>query len=63
MSMASGTQARTGGFFGWRVVGAAFVLGFFGWGVAFYGPPVFLSVIRETQGWPLPLISSAVTSR
>jgi hypothetical protein len=28
-------------FYGWRVVGAAFVLAVFGWGVGFYGPPVF----------------------
>ncbi len=60
--MANYSPARMGGFFGWRVVGAAFVLGFFGWGVAFYGPPVFLSVIRETRGWPIPLISTAVTA-
>ena len=43
------------------VVGAAFVLGVFGWGLGFYGPPVFLSVIWETRGWPLVLISTAVT--
>jgi MFS family permease len=48
-------------FYGWRVVGAAFVLAVFGWGMGFYGPPVFLSVLRETKGWPLPLISMAVT--
>ncbi len=51
----------SGSFYGRRVVGAAFVLGIFGWGLGFYGPPVFLSVIRETRGWPLALISSAVT--
>lgn len=55
------TVARTGRFFGWRVVGAAFVLAVFGWGLGFYGPPVFLSVIREARGWPLALISAAVT--
>lgn len=60
--MASYSQTRAGRFYGWRVVGAAFVLGFFGWGVAFYGPPVFLSVIRESRGWPIPLISTAVTA-
>jgi MFS family permease len=53
--------ARTDGFYGWRVVGAAFVLGVFGWGLGFYGPPVFLSVIGEATGWPLALISAAVT--
>jgi hypothetical protein len=55
------TVARAGSFFGWRVVGAAFVLAVFGWGMGFYGPPVFLSVIRETRGWSLALISAAVT--
>ena len=34
-------------FYGWRVVYASFVLAFFGWGLGFFGPPVFLSVIRE----------------
>jgi hypothetical protein len=48
-------------FYGWRVVGAAFVLAVFGWGFGFYGPPVFLSVIRETRGWSIALISAAVT--
>jgi Major Facilitator Superfamily len=48
-------------FFGWRVVGAAFVLAVFGWGVGFYGPPVFLGVIHEARGWPLALVSTAVT--
>ena len=48
-------------FYGWRVVSAAFVLAVFGWGMGFYGPPVFLSVLHGTRGWPLPLISTAVT--
>jgi MFS family permease len=49
-------------FFGRRVVGAAFVLAVFGWGLGFYGPPVFLHAVRETRGWPLALISAAVTT-
>jgi hypothetical protein len=48
-------------FYGWRVVGAAFVLAVFGWGMGFYGPSVFLSVVREARGWPLAFISTAVT--
>jgi hypothetical protein len=51
----------SGTFYGWRVVGAAFVLAVFGWGMGFYGPPVFLSVIREARGWPLALVSTTVT--
>lgn len=61
VSDTGGTGAKERRFFGWRVVGASFVLGLFGWGVAFYGPPVFLSVLQEARGWPLPLISAAVT--
>jgi MFS family permease len=48
-------------FYGWRVASAAFVLAVFGWGVGFYGPPIFLSVLHETRGWPLALLSTAVT--
>lgn len=55
------TFRREGGFYGWRVVHAAFVLGVFGWGLGFYGPPVFLSVIRDSRGWSLTLISAAIS--
>jgi MFS family permease len=44
-----------------RVVRAAFVLAVFGWGVGFYGPPVFLHAVIERTGWPLPMVSAAVT--
>jgi uncharacterized membrane protein len=50
-----------GTFYGWRVVCAAFVLAVFGWGLGFYGPPVFLRVVCDTRGWPLAIVSSAVT--
>src|ERR1041385_7468230 len=49
------------GFHGWRVVAAAFVLAVFGWGVGFYGPPIYLHAIREARGWSLALLSTAVT--
>lgn len=48
-------------FFGWRVVAGSFVLAVFGWGLGFYGPPVFLGVIAATRGWSLATISAAVT--
>jgi len=53
--------AIQGAFFGWRVVAGAFVLAVFGWGMGFYGPPVFLGVIGTTRGWPLTVISAAIT--
>ena len=55
------TQAREGTFYGWRVVGGAFVLAVFGLGFGFYGPPVFLQAIREAKGWALAVVSTAVT--
>lgn len=48
-------------FFGWRVVGAAFVVAVFGWGIGFYGPPVFLHAVESGRGWPVWLISAAVS--
>ncbi|WP_372623781.1 MFS transporter [Falsiroseomonas sp.] len=49
------------GFFGWRVVAAAFAVAVFGWGFGFYGPPVFLHAVEAGRGWPLWLVSAAVT--
>lgn len=48
-------------FFGWRVTAGAFVLAIFGWGLGFYSLPVFLGVLHETRGWPLGMISGAMT--
>src|SRR5262245_25589707 len=62
--MAEGTMTaltRSEAFYGWRVVVAAFVLAVFGWGVGFYGPPVYLHAVREARGWSLAIVSSAVT--
>jgi MFS family permease len=49
-------------FFGWRVVASAFVLAVFGWGLGFYGPPVYLHAVREARGWSVALVSAAVTA-
>ena len=38
-------------FQGWRIVGAAFVLAVFGWGLGFYGPPIYLQAVRDLRGW------------
>lgn len=59
--MSAGAAERPAAFFGWRVAWAAFAVAVFGWGVGFYGPPVFLHAIREARGWPVWLVSAAVT--
>ncbi|MGJ7488073.1 MFS transporter [Variovorax sp. LT2P21] len=48
-------------FYGNTVVRAAFVVALFGWGVGFYGPPVFLHAVLVRTGWSLTLVSAAVT--
>lgn len=50
-----------GPFHGTTVVRAAFVLALFGWGVGFYGPPIYLHAVVVRTGWPLALVSGAVT--
>jgi hypothetical protein len=55
-------QVKPGAFYGWRVVGAAFIVAIFGWGLGFYGPPVYLHAVRELRGWSLALVSVAVTA-
>ena len=62
MQTAQAAEASSATFYGWRVVGAAFVLAVFGWGVGFYGPPVYLHAVSEARGWSLWLVSSAVTT-
>src|SRR5262245_46631591 len=53
--------AKAGTFYGWRVVAAVFILATFGWGVGFYGPPIYLHAVREARGWSLVTVSTAVT--
>jgi MFS family permease len=54
-------KAQNDLFYGWRIVSATFVLATFGWGLGFYGPPIFLHAVHETRGWSLLLVSTAVT--
>jgi len=59
--LAAPSPDTTDRFFGWHAVTAAFVVAVFGWGLGFYGPPVYLEVVRQSRGWPIALISGAVT--
>jgi MFS family permease len=54
--------ARSEIFFGWKVVMTAFIIAVFAWGVGFYGPSVFLSELHRARGWPVSIISSAITA-
>lgn len=54
--------AGRAGFFGWRVAGAAFVVAIFAYGIGFYGPAVFLQTLHAERGWPVALISTAITA-
>lgn len=48
-------------FFGHTVLRSTFVLAMFGWGLGFYGPPIYMQVVLERTGWPLGLLSGMVT--
>ena len=60
--MVSETAAKTAEtYFGRKVVGAAFLVATFGFGVGFYGPPVFLRTLHAERGWAISTISAAIT--
>src|SRR6516225_7825693 len=49
-------------FFGWKVAWAAFVIAACGAGAGLYGPSVFLPVLHASRGWPVSVISAAITT-
>lgn len=48
-------------FFGRKVVAATFLMAIFGWGIGFYGPPIFMYAVIHRTGWLTALCSAAVT--
>ena len=52
------TAAVPGVFYGWRIVGGAFVILFFTVGIGLYSPPVFLKPLEESFGWSRAGISA-----
>lgn len=62
MMRSSPTRQNTKSFYGWRVVAGAFTLAAFGWGLGFYGPPIYLQAVHETRGWSLALVSTAIST-
>lgn len=59
--MSDSISATRATFYGWHVVAGAFVVAVFGWGLGFYGPPVYLHAVIEARGWSIGLASTAVT--
>jgi MFS family permease len=57
----STSSLRTRIYHGWLVVGAAFLIAFFGFGIGFYGPGIYLVALQERHGWSAAGISFAIT--
>ena len=48
-------------FYGWRIVAACFVIASMAWSLGLFGASVYLHTVSETRGWPIGLISTAIT--
>ncbi|AKK01849.1 membrane protein [Pseudomonas chlororaphis] len=48
-------------FFGKTVLTCTFILAIIGWGIGFYGPPIYMQAVMERTGWPIAQVSMAVT--
>ena len=48
-------------FAGWIVVGVAFLVATFAFGIGFYGVGLYMVVLHDRLGWPVSLISMAIT--
>ncbi|MEJ1224283.1 MFS transporter [Pseudomonas sp. CCNWLW56] len=48
-------------FFGQTVLTCTFILAMIGWGIGFYGPPIYMQAVMDRTGWPIAQVSTAVT--
>src|SRR5436190_16425534 len=48
-------------FYGWNVVGAAFVMALFSFGLGFYGLSVYVATLQRLHGWSASTVSAPVT--
>jgi MFS family permease len=48
-------------FYGWNIVGAAFVMAFFSFGLGFYGVSVYVATLQRLHGWSASTVSAPVT--
>lgn len=56
-----GASTKDSLFYGWRIVGACFVVASIAWSLGLFGASVYLHSISEAHGWPIGLISAAIT--
>lgn len=54
-------MSRKSRFFGWQVAGAAGLVAALSWGTGFYAPGVFLHALTAERGWPVSVVSAAIT--
>jgi len=47
---------------GWLVVGAAFLVALYEFGLGFYAPGIYLVALNALHGWPIDELSSAITT-
>ncbi|OZI26309.1 hypothetical protein CAL26_02955 [Bordetella genomosp. 9] len=59
--MTPGTEAKHHPFFGGTVIAATFLLAVFGWGVGFYGPPIYLQDVLRRGVADVAVASAAIT--
>lgn len=57
----AGPRRPAAPFHGDAVVRAAFLSGVLGWGLGFYGPPIFLYALTSSMHWSNALVSAAIT--
>ncbi len=48
-------------FYGWYVVGAAFLLALWSWGLGFYGSSIYIVALGREHGWSISTVSLAIT--
>lgn len=49
-------------FYGWYVVGCAFLVARWGWGLGFYGPSIYLVALQQEHAWSTATVSVAITA-
>src|SRR5438105_13108668 len=57
-----GTKPKLLLYHGWLVVAAAFLIALYGFGIGFYGPGIYLGVLKELHGCPTRESSEARTT-